>query len=93
METANMIKRMHQIKQNREKFREKINTHVLDSKSFMSMVEKYADTHGKYMFNDDPLCAYMGILDITKDKCYFCAIEDLTELEIKKIDSFKPRIP
>ena len=85
--------RMRQIKENREKFAKEDRGIILSSKEFMSLVNKYADSCGKYLCGDDISCAYVGISDIDKYEDYFCAIEDLTEEEIKKIDSLKPQPP
>jgi hypothetical protein len=85
--------RMRLIKENRENFSKNNKGTVLDSKSFMSVVNKYADSCGKYMFNDYPPCAYCGVIDINENKNYYCPIEDLTEKEIEKIDSLKPQPP
>ena len=85
--------RMRQIKKNREKFVKNNEGVIVDHDAFMSIINKYADSHGKYLASDNPACAFMGVYDIDECEGYYCPIEDLSEEEINKICSLRPQPP
>ena len=86
--------RMRQIKKNRDAFlRDPDRGIILSAEAFMSIVNKYVKSQGKYSWCDNPSCAYMGVSDVDRYEEYYCPIEDFTEDEIRNIERLKPQLP
>jgi hypothetical protein len=85
--------RMRQIKKCRVIFEKEKKVVVLDPVSFMELANKYAGSNGKYLWCDNPACAFQGIYDIDEYETYVCPIEDLSEEELIKINNIKPKPP
>ncbi len=78
--------RMREIKTNRDKFVKGNEGVILDSVSFMEIVNKYLDSRGTYLHADNPMCSFKGFYSVDEYVDFVCPIEDLSEEDISKID-------
>ena len=91
---AAIRERLRNIKKERDRFHKENNPDfyiLLSAQEFMGLMEKYKKNKGKYCWQDNPACSFVGLFDAEEYLEYFCPMEDLSEDQFQVVDNLRPK--